>query len=390
MPATVFERVSKLLRLRWTIRLRLTLLYCALFIASEVALLGITYALVARGMPHLYVLGTQQPRNPLDGAADMTHARALAVRQHAADLRQLLTQSGVALGIMAAVSVVLGWLVAGRVSQPIRQMAAKARGISERNLHERLAMTGANDELKELGDTFDGLLGRLETAFDAQKRFVANASHELRTPLTLQRAMLEVALSDPQADVDSLRAVCKRVLAAGGELERLIEALLILASSQRGLDRREPMDIAVLVVEALQGVRFARIEGRRLETVLDPARASGAPRLFQRLVTNLLDNAVRHNIPGGWIHVSTGMEGGQSVLRVSNSGPIVPHHQVDALFQPFQRLRSRTDHHGGHGLGLSIVAAIASAHGADLHARALPGGGLDIEIRLGAASTDIF
>jgi signal transduction histidine kinase len=284
-----------------------------------------------------------------------------------------------ALGIMALGAVLLGWLMAGRALRPLRTMTAATRQISEENLHERLALTGPDDELKELGDTIDGLLARLQAAFDAQRRFVANASHELRTPLTLERAMIEVALADPHADAGSLRAVCERVLAAGAEQERVIEALLTLARSQRGLEERRPFDLAAVVEAALADLG----PEPRVEATLEPAATSGDQRLVERLVVNLLDNAVHHNVCGGWVRVRTSVEGERALLRVENSGPVVPADEVANLVEPFRRATAdRSSHDGGLGLGLSIAAAIATAHDAALDVRARPEGGLDVRVGL--------
>ncbi|HEX4725608.1 MAG TPA: ATP-binding protein [Pseudonocardiaceae bacterium] len=373
-----------------TIRLRLTLLYGGLFVVAGAALLAITYFLVAsnvggvtEGLYRVSAIGVPQvvvganpptPLPTLEPDEMVRYMQAQAVAARSAELRQLLTLSGVALVIMAALSVLLGWLVAGRALLPLRAMTGKARQISEANLHERLAVTGPDDELKELGDTFDGLLGRLDSAFAAQKRFVANASHELRTPLTLQRAMLEVALTDPAADTDTLRRVCQRVLATGEEQERMIEALLTLARSQRGLDVWQHVDLARITTDVVAG------HGRGLATAIEAASTVGDDRLVERLVANLVENAVRHNVPGGWVRVDTSSVDGQPMLRVANSGPVIPPDRVGALFQPFLRMAERTGTRDGHGLGLSIVAAIADAHGAVLTVTANPDGGLTVTV----------
>ncbi|WP_405801139.1 sensor histidine kinase [Streptomyces sp. NBC_01506] len=401
MPATASERARRprrprrlprpyrpFRRVRWTARLRLTLLYGALFLVSGAALLAITYFLVASsGDTRVFLLGSGPEGGLFPRDSERMHdaMKRNADSQQDATLRQLLVQSGVALALMSAVSVVLGWITAGRVLRPVRTMTEKARRISERNLHQRLAVTGPADELKDLGDTFDSLLARLDSAFDAQKRFVANASHELRTPLTLQRALIEVALSNPAADAQSLRAVCERVLAAGEQQERLIEALLTLARSQRGLERRRPTDLAPVVAGALRIANPEETGGVRIEHSLAPAWTAGDPRLVERLATNLVDNALRHNVERGagasaWVRVRTGMEGGRPVLRVVNSGPVIPHDRIDTLFQPFQRYESRAGGPDGLGLGLSIVAAVATAHGADVTAVPGPEGGLDIAV----------
>jgi signal transduction histidine kinase len=285
---------------------------------------------------------------------------------------------------MAVVSVALGWLVAGRVLRPLRAMTTATREISEQNLHERLRVPGPSDELKDLGDTIDRLLARLEGAFDAQRRFVANASHELRTPLTVSRAMLEVALADPGLDLDSLRSTCEEVLAAQEHQEQLVEALLTLARSQRGLDRQESLDLGHVVSEVLLAHGpDAVARGLTVDAALGPALISGDPRLIERLVSNLVENGIRHNVPSGRIEVAVGTGPGRAVLRVANTGPLVTDDQIERLFQPFQRLQagSSAGHDDGLGLGLSIVAAVATAHGAALRARPGLDGGLDVEVR---------
>ena len=290
---------------------------------------------------------------------------------------------------MLTVSITLGWLMAGRVLRPLRTMTATTRQVSEKNLHQRLAVAGPDDELKELADTIDGLLARLDAAFDtqrdaldAQRRFVANASHELRGPLTRERAAIEVALADPQASTQSLRSTFQRVLAVTKQQERLLEALLILARGQAGLDRPEPFDLAAVTDEVLLA-RHAEVRRRKLrvDTTLDPTSALGDPRLAERLVSNLVDNAIGHNLPGGWVLIETSSKGGRAELSVANSGPAVPPSEIDRLLRPFQRLGAdRTGHREGHGLGLSIVAAVAAAHHAELRIRARPEGGLDVVV----------
>jgi signal transduction histidine kinase len=385
---------------RRTVRLRLTLLYGALFLVAGAALLGITYGLVAHQAGRSVTVhagfkkgegdssittirvGDDVPPPaalPPGAAGDVKFARDVVEQTRAQQLRSLLTWSTVALAIMAVFSIALGWLMAGRALSPVRTMTAATRQISEENLHERLALSGPNDELKELGDTIDGLLARLQSAFEAQRRFVANASHELRTPLTLERAMIEVALADPHADADSLRAVCERVLAAGAQQERVIEALLTLARSQRGLEERRPLDLAEVVGAALADLG----PEPRIDATLEVAATSGDRRLIERLVVNLLDNAVRHNVPGGWVRVRTGVEGERALLRVENSGPVVPAGDAASLVEPFRRATAdRSSHDGGLGLGLSIAAAIATAHDAALDVRARPEGGLDVRVGL--------
>jgi signal transduction histidine kinase len=417
-------RPVRLMRRSWlrlprrTVRLRLTLVYGGLFLLSGTALLGITYLLVSQHLPKGPVTGGASIGSPslgspslgspaLPGAASgseffvggrngscsllagpfgtpaqvAARAQKCLSQQRALELNRLLTESGIALAIMTVVSVGLGWLVAGRVLGKLRTITATARSISASNLHARLALAGPDDELRELGDTFDALLTRLEAAFEAQRQFVANASHELRTPLARQRTLIEVALADPEASVAALRDICSRVLATGEQQERLIEALLTLARSQRGLDRREPVDLAQLTGQALLVRRpEAKLRGISITASLGPALALGDARLAERLVANLVDNALRHNAPRGTIEISTATCIDRAVVSVSNTGPVIPPEDVARLFLPFQRSGAdRPSVRDGLGLGLSIVAAIAEAHGAGLKAHALPGGGLAVQ-----------
>jgi signal transduction histidine kinase len=396
------------------VRLRLTVLYVGLFLASAAGLLVITYFLVAQQLPATLSVrsstdggtgggaGTSQEIVtggtsaitaclPPDASAAPTSGQLNACQQAAqavvAGLRrdtldQLLVESGVALGIMTVASVGLGWLMAGRVLSPLRTITAAARRISASSLHQRIAMTGPDDELKELGDTFDQLLGRLDASFRAQRQFVANASHELRTPLARQRTLLEVALRDRQATNASLRLACERALAAGEQQERLIAALLTLARGERGLDAFEPFDLDAAVADVLDARRDeARDHGVTVTADLGPASALGDPRLAERLAANLADNAIRYNVPGGQVEITTGRRDDRAFLAVTNTGPVIPPDQLGRLFQPFQRLaQDRRAERGGLGLGLAIVSAIAAAHGAELHAVTRAAGGLAIEV----------
>jgi signal transduction histidine kinase len=442
MPAIAFDRPLRRLRRarhalearalrerpprrrRWmprpTVRLRLTLLYGSLFLVAGALLLGITYGLAsqhvsgsanvafllrsakvrARPVAGGFVFQQATTGSPDSGGSpveavpappglpsqvsqEVKGVQRLATAQARVDrssqLSSLLVESAIALAIMSIVSILLGWLVAGRVLAPVRTMNTRMRQISEHNLHERLALGGRDDELQELGDTFDDLLGRLERAFESQRRFVANASHELRTPVTVERALVEVALADPHATVDSLRETCGRVLVAGEQQERTIEALLTLARSQRGLQLHERVDLAAVGAEALAAAENGAV---KLEGRFEPSAVFGDPGLLERLVANLVDNAVHYNVPGGWVGVSTGVHAdGRATLEVANSGPVVPAENTRQLLEPFRRLNGdRTSHAGGVGLGLSIVEAIATAHGADLELAARPDGGLDVSV----------
>ena len=327
--------------------------------------------------------GSAQLRHGTPSASSVRLARQLYAQSaatHAHDLHQLLAWSGVALVITTVLAVGLGWVTAGRVLRPLRSMKTATQQITESNLHQRLAVGGPDDEMKDLADTIDGLLARLETAFESQRRFVASASHELRTPLTLNRALLEVALADPHASTGDLRATCTELLAAGEHQERLIDALLALATSERGLDRREPFDLAKVTRLALDSHHTeAEHRGLRLDVSFGHAAVQGDPDLTERMAANLIDNAIRYNLPGGSVEVRTETRHGDALLTVANTGPPVPADKVDQLFQPFQRLPAdRASHPDGQGLGLSIVRAIATAHDARLEVRSRPRGGLTI------------
>lgn len=289
------------------------------------------------------------------------------------------------LALTALASAGFGWFVAGRVLRPLREMTATAETITAGNLGERLALAGPNDEFKRLGDTFDALLTRLQASFDAQRRFVASASHELRTPLTLERTLLQVALADPDAGAASLRATCEELLASSRDQERLLEALLTLASSERGLERREPVDLTALAARVLAGAE-AELErhGLQLELALEPAWTFGDPALVERLIANLVDNAVQYNEPGGEVEVRISTANERALLELSNTGPLISPGDVERLFEPFQRLSShRAAFEDGHsGLGLSIVRAIVDAHGGTITARPQPRGGLDVTVSL--------
>lgn len=380
---------------RPTARLRLTVLFGSLFTLAGAVLLGFTYWLFDQGTNGgRRVIPLAPPGRGITCLRGDQRCEKLALDwelQHRFDLHTLLTQSGIALGVMVVLAFVLGWMIAGRVLRPVRAITATARRISATSLHERLALAGPDDEFKELADTLDDLLARLEASFTAQRRFVASASHELRTPLTLDRALLEVTLRSPAAPAGQWRAVGQELLESGKQQERILEALLTLATSEAGLSRREPADLSEAAAIALFGAR-AQIQRHQLHvrTRLGPAPLHGDPDLIERLAANLIDNAAQHNIPAGAIDVDTALEDGQVILSVANTGPVIAAADIDRLFQPFQRAAGRTSHgHGdglGHGLGLSIVTAIAGAHDATLTTRAQPQGGLHIRVSFPATS----
>jgi signal transduction histidine kinase len=396
--------VSALLR-GTSVRLRLTLLYGGLFLVAGAGLLAVNYILVrsqfrlpfgvriegqpaqlpdlVRDGPGVLIVRAPDGDRFIASAPSPGAVEAVRRELEAAALNQLLTQSGIALALMALVSVGLGWLVAGRVLRPLKAITATARRLEGNTLHERINLQGPQ-ELKELADTFDQMLGRLDAAFETQRRFVANASHELRTPLAIARTEVDVALADPDASPAELRAMARRVLEAGERSERLIEGLLTLARSERQLQASQPLDLSMAAADALS-VAAPEVErlGLRISSVLGAAPVAGDRALLERLVGNLVENAVRHNQPGGWLEVDTGRTGELAVVRVANGGPRIASDQVAALFEPFRRLNGdRTGSSGGAGLGLSIVRSVASAHGGRAEARALEGGGLEVTVEL--------
>ena len=349
---------------RRTLRVQLTLLYAVPFMLSGAALLtiplfGIRQSAPANGSGG----GGVPPAQPDDSAHSLLGATALGY------------------AAMVLVSLALGWLIAGRFLRPLQVITATARDISATNLHRRLGIEGRTNEFAELANTLDDLFERLERSFDSQRRFVANASHELRTPLTAERTLLQVALADPDADVSTLRAVCQETLDLGRLQERLIAGLLTLATSEQGVQHREPADLADLVASAVGERRpEARRLGLQLRTDLAAAPISGDLILVESLIANLLDNALRHNVAGGQVLATTTADDAGARIVVENSGPVIPPDEVERLFEPFQRLGGQRLRHDGHGLGLAIVRAIATAHGARVVPVARPDGGLRIEV----------
>ncbi len=372
---------------RRTARMRLTVLYgAAVFLACGATVLACTY--LAYGLlgntPQSVLLpvSAKGARVPVAAQRAEVAIHVAGLGQIALDRQQLLIASGIALAVVAVAAAAIGWLIAGRVLRPLSTITAAARRISASSLHERLALHGPDDELKELADTLDGLFARLEASFDAQRRFAANASHELRTPLTRERTLLQVTLADPASTTATWQAVSRELLASNAEQERLIDALLTLASSEASACEREPADLAAITSAALAAARpaISRL-GLHVQTAIQRATIDGDPLLVQHLATNLIDNAVRHNIPGGDIQISTKASDAGVVLSVTSSGQVIPADEADRLFQPFQRLGPRPSRRdGGHGLGLSIVSAIATAHAATITAQPRPGGGLAIDV----------
>jgi signal transduction histidine kinase len=415
------------------VRTRLTVLYGALFLAGGSLLLGLTYGLVAASMstrvetagkPPMTMTqyirtckgsdsasarkvpvkpGTRKP-SPRQSQevkhkinlqcgqerAYLAGSAAAAARQRQRALHELLLFSALGLGVLTVMSAGAGWIVAGRVLRPVRVITGRARRASQENLGERIALPGARDELKELADTFDEMLERLDRAFSAQRRFVADASHELRTPLTVMRTAIDVTLAKPARSQAQLEAMAVRVRRAIGRAEAMVDALLTLAlSDQRRQGGDEPFNLATAAEDAMDAAS-AEIErlGLRVRSDLGSAEMAGDPPLLDRMVSNLVDNAVRHNVPGGEVSLVSGVRDGAAFLRVTNSGPVVPPDLVPTLFEPFRRLEARTGPRAGTGLGLAIVRSVAAVHGTTVKARSRPDGGLDVEVTLAVRAPD--
>ena len=403
------------------VRTRFTLLYATLFFAGGLALLALTYGLVASSLPVQPPAGTtasaselsklsqcQQamaaergvppaavgkgqrpaaiPKSLLAGckqaeaAYNAGTASGLQAQRHRA-LTELLEFSLVGLGVMTVASGGLGWFMSGRVLRPVRVITETARRASERHLGERLALAGARDELKELGDTFDDMLERLDAAFATQRRFVANASHELRTPLTVMRTAIDVTLAKPSPTARQLTDMAVRVRRSIDRAETMIEALLTLAVSDQGKLSTEFTDLAAWAEDAIDAAapEIERLD-LRVDALLDPAETTGDPQLLERMISNLVDNAVRHNEAGGWIRLRTGRGDAGVYLEIANSGPFVPDDAVPSLFEPFRRMEARTGVRDGVGLGLSIARSVVTAHRATVTARSQLAGGLDISV----------
>jgi signal transduction histidine kinase len=378
-------------------RSRLTLLYSSLFTLGGAALVFITYLLVANTLHQAPASTIPRAIQPAIGKcvvaaksgggpgalnqcaalyANGVHAGAAA--QRGAALTHLLTYSLLSLAGAALLAAVAGWLVAGRILRPVHRLTAAARAASEQNLSQRIALQGPRDELRELADTFDTMLERLDRAFTSQRQFIANASHELRTPLTVMRTAIDVVLAKPEPTRDELVSMAADVRQAVDHSERLIEALLVLARNDQARALTDPLDLGAVAEDALDG-RTAN--GITTTATLDRAPVTGDGVLLERLVNNLLDNAERYNIAGGTVSISTTTDNGASLVRVVNTGRVVPPNQVERLFLPFTRLDDRT-RHDGFGLGLALVSSITAVHGGTVHATAVPTGGLDITVRL--------
>jgi signal transduction histidine kinase len=399
------RRLLGAIRPRLTVRVRLTLLYTGLFAACGMILVSVTYGLLAANLPEpaavkpgtstgseLSDLCQRTFNDPNSDPAMRSKCKAAyqagllagAQTQRAATLGQLLRYSLATLAAATLLAAVAGWLVAGRVLRPVHRITAAARNASEDHLEARVALGGPRDELRELADTFDAMLDRLQTAFESQRRFIANAGHELRTPLTVMRTAVDVVLAKPEPSHDELIGMGREVRAAVEHANRLIDALLTLARTNGGRLGRETVDLATVAEDAIDATAPG---SARLNTSLAPALTSGDPILLERLAANLVDNAVRYNVPDGAVWVSTATIDGRVRLTVNNTGPHIPPDAVGKLFEPFRRLRDRTGD-GGFGLGLAIVASIAAAHGGDAVAGARPDGGLTVTVSLPVAPAE--
>lgn len=378
-----------------TIRLRLTVLYAAAFFVAGAVLIGLMYFYLGQtlerrpGVAAQGLIGQLLEARGLRGRPEAQNLFSTIVsqaeQQRRQTMRRMLTVSLASLGVVGIAACGFGWLLAGRALQPLQQVTATARRVADRSLHERIGLVGPRDEIKDLADTFDAMLERLDRAFDSQRRFVANASHELRTPLTINRTLIEVALAEQNVP-EATRRLGSTLLDVNERHERLIDGLLLLASSQGQLTQRSRVDLAETVARAVElAADVARQKGVEMTLDLRMAEVVGDPVLLERLAANLIDNAVRYNVEGGWVSAVVSVQGHRAHLSVENTGAVVPDTAVDGLFEPFRRLTAErtaapegTQRSRGAGLGLSIVRAIALAHGGDVRAVARPGGGLTV------------
>jgi signal transduction histidine kinase len=373
-----------------TIRLRLTALYGTVFLITGAALLTVGYLFVRSNLHTHHSLRAELQRlgiRPVRGEYGFPPGSPTGQLIHTVEnqilsgaLHRLVIEYAVALIVVTAISVVTGWLLAGRALAPLREITATARRVSSENLGERIALRGPDDELKELADTFDGMLTRLDGAFASQRHFVANASHELRTPLAIMRTEVDVALADPDASTAELRDMGEAIRDTVDRCERLIASLLLLARSEAAAGHDEPVDIAALAADCITDLRARAQEAQvQLRDDLEPAWTSGDPGLLERLIANLLDNGIHHNEPGGYLIVKTRRVGDQVELVVANGGPVIAPERVRELAEPFRRLDRSVR---GFGLGLSIVRSIAAAHHGTAVLIAPDTGGLEVRVAL--------
>jgi signal transduction histidine kinase len=405
---------------RLTIRSRITLLCTGLFVICGAILVVITYTLVATLLPtvdsasippkqaaYLADCGRDLQRTDVDPERRSRCLSAVkeltdpaleagtdpafqvgvnlgAQRQRDQTLTHLLVYSLATLAAVAALAALGGWMIARRVLRPVHQLTRAAQEASEHNLSARVSLDGPLDELREMADTFNGMLGRLHTAFESQRRFIANASHELRSPMTDMRTTVDVVLSKPAPTLDELVGMGRDIRTAVDQADTIMDALLTLTRNEYGLTVREPVDLAAVAEEVLDSVELA---GLRRHTSLRPATTAGDPVLLERLIINLVDNAVRYNVPGGTIRLTTSTMDGRAVLTVANTGSLIAPEAVDGLMEPFRRLHDRSGN-DGFGLGLAIVASISAVHGGTTTAQPLPEGGLHVRVDLPVAGPE--
>ncbi|MET8160194.1 ATP-binding protein [Sphaerisporangium sp. NPDC005289] len=376
------------------LRTRLTILYSGLFFTAGTALLWVTYLLTARALERELFFGTStlppdlptSPHKPMVFAMKVQRDVLAQVEQGRQQvLGDLFQNSAIIMLVGGVLAIVLGHLVADRALRPLRQVTETAERLSESTLHERIALAGPRDDVKRLADTFDAMLDRLQRAFDAQRRFVLNASHELRTPLAINRTLLEVALEEPDASDDLVR-LGKALLGTNARHERLIEGLLLLTRSEHELVARKPVAVDEVALGVLEGLEaLARRRRVALERRLSPATAAGDPVLIERCVFNLVENGLKYNVKDGMLRVEVTDDSENIVIKVANTGPVIPAYEVEDLFEPFHRLRERVGSAQGSGLGLSIVRAIVAAHDGQVEAAPRPDGGLLVTVSLPAA-----
>jgi len=402
MSAALSRLIGRVVVPRTTVRWRLTLLYGGMFLACGAALLVITYTLVDHATVTRTILAHPHGRPPTANRQRPVHSappeprssQAFAIyvthQQRIYDLHQLVVWSAIALAVMAVASTLLGWVVAGRVLAPLRTITATTQQISAGNLHERLALGGPRDELTQLADTIDKLLERLDASFEGQRRFVANASHELRTPLAMMRTFLDVAVAKPDGVPPQTRALDANLREALDHADQLLESFLVLAQAQHGeLGDQQLVDLQPLVTAALRA-RTDQIatKGIEVHTALQPVRVMGSETLLSRMVENVIENAIRHNQDRGSIDITLTGNAVNGRLVIDSDGDPLDERAVTELAQPFKRLgQDRTASQNGHGLGLSIISAIAAAHDGKVELHARPQGGLRVQITLPNATS---
>ena len=389
----------KILGFPWTIRTRLSLLYASAFFLAGVALVVFMYLFLGQVIDQQFMIRTAPGTPPLEAApGDLAEGRRIIdimIRRARVDtLQTVLIASLIIVAILTVLAGIIGWLVAGQALQPLRNITGTARRVAERSLHQRIALAGPQDEIKDLADTLDDMLERLDRSFDSQRRFVANASHELRTPLTIARTLIEVALLDAEDD-SKVKQLGTTLLAVNQRHEKLTDGLLTLASSEQRAANFEPVDVSEIAGQAAADMRsIADKAGVALEVDLQPGVVMGDAFLLERLIQNLVENGIQYNLPeGGFVRASTRGAGDSTELVVENTGPVVPAYDVPGLFEPFRRLATTDRMAGttraaivrGAGLGLSIVRSVAHTHGGTVEAIPRDGGGLVVRVHIPAA-----